>query len=498
MEKPQYNDHHRFTFAMHTWEFVMTAKTINRAISENGPAATAPTVEPPPVHHPLREERMAAGKAHRQVVPRSSLGEYTPAADRPDPIAMLAKTNEGRMAQLIPLRHGRMMPSPFTFLRGAAAAMAFDLGHSPSTELRVQLCGDCHLLNFGGYGTPERNFLFDIVDYDETSPGPFEWDVKRLAASFHVAGRSLSHAESVCAEAAEASACSYRERIAEFAQMKTMEVWYAHIDEDMLLDLAENGQQKKRIAQGIAKARERGGDKLLKKISEFADDGKPRFKDIPPTLFHPDKEDHFAGEIRGLLRKYRASLSDERRMLLDRFHVADVCMKVVGVGSVGTRCAILFMTADEDDHLILQLKEARTSVLEQFAGKSRFGHSGQRVVIGQRLMQAASDLFLGWASTESGQQFYVRQLRDMKGSVDVEGFSDAGLIGFAAMCGWALARAHAKAGAAAVISGYLGKGDVFDRAIARFAKSYADQTDQDYQAMVKAVRTGKLTAATEV
>jgi uncharacterized protein (DUF2252 family) len=474
-------------------------KTAKKPVATNGPLATpiAQTVVLPMEQHPFRDERIASGRAHRKVTARSALGEYVPAADRPDPIAMLEATNEGRLPQLIPLRHGRMLPSPFTFLRGAAAAMAFDLGHSPSTQLRVQLCGDCHLLNFGGYGTPERNFLFDIVDYDETLPGPFEWDVKRMAASFHVAGRCLNHSESVCADAAEASARCYREHIAEFAQMKTMEIWYAHIDEDMMLDIAGSTPERKRIAQSIAKARERGGDKLLAKIAEAAADGKLKFKDMPPTLFHPDPDDPFADEIPGLLRKYHASLSDERRMLLDRFHVQDMCMKVVGVGSVGTRCAILFMTADEDDHLILQIKEARASVLEPFAGKSRYNHGGQRVVIGQRLMQAASDLFLGWASTESGQHFYVRQLRDMKGSVDVEDFSDARLIGFAGMCGWALARAHAKAGAAAVVSGYLGKGDVFDGAIAKFAKAYADQTEKDHQALVSAVRAGRLTATTE-
>jgi uncharacterized protein (DUF2252 family) len=435
-------------------------------------------------------ERFAAGKALRGALPRSAHARWKPAEDRHDPVAVLKKSGEGRVPELLPIRYGRMLPSPFAFLRGSAAVMAGDLAATPATHVRVQLCGDCHLMNFGGFGTPERHFVFDLTDFDESLPGPWEWDVKRLAASVVVAGRSIGLTERGCKDAALAAVREYRERTAEFARMHALDLWYARIDGQALLAL--NGRVPRTARAGVPKP-----DHFLEKMTETVD-GKLRFRDAKPLLYHSPHGAHFEQEMRRFLGHYRETLQEDRRTLLGRYHMTDVAMKVVGVGSVGTRCAVLLMTADHGDALILQYKEAGASVLEPFAGKSRYHSHAQRVVCGQRLLQSASDLFLGWAGDEEKRDFYFRQLRDMKTSVKLEGMTASAFAKYAGLCGWALARAHAKAGDPATVSGYLGRGDAFDRAVASFAVSYADQTERDHAAMSAAVKDGRLVAQTDV
>ncbi len=436
-------------------------------------------------------ERLAQGKALRQRVPRTSHAEWTKASDRPDPVEMLERTSAGRVPELVPIRYGRMIHSPFTFLRGSAAAMAFDLAATPATGVRVQLGGDSHLNNFGAFGTPERNLVFDVMDFDETLPGPWEWDLKRLAASVVVTGRSIGVAERDCEEAAAAAARSYRQRIREYAEMRAIEVWYAHIDGTVVLDLARAADKRRCRQPTLAQARSQVAAHIFPRMTELVD-GHPRILDRPPLVFHPHPDSHFEDQMHSFFKQYRESLSSDRRLLLSRYRIVDVAMKVVGVGSVGTRCAVILLMADEHDPLFLQYKEAGESVLAPYAGKSQYANQGQRVVAGQRAMQASSDILLGWSSDE-GRDFYFRQLRDMKAVINVEGLSAAALIDYAQMCGWALARAHAKGGDAGLISGYLGKSDVFDHAIAAFARTYADATEQDYAAMLAAVKSGRLT-----
>jgi uncharacterized protein (DUF2252 family) len=401
---------------------------------------------------------------------------------------MLESSNLGRVPALIPIRYARMVPSPFTFLRGSAKAMAFDLTTTANTGIHVQLCGDCHLMNFGGFGTPERNFIFDLTDFDETLPGPWEWDVKRLAASVVAASRSIGLSEHQAEEAVRACVRSYRKRMREFAAMHTLDVWYARIDGEALLDLMHAGKAHRDGA--AAKLRAHQTDHLFPRMTEVVG-GRRRFHDNPPLIFH-SPQGGFEQEVRHFLARYRETLQDDRRTLLSRYRVVDLAMKVVGVGSVGTRCAILLLMAGDDDALILQYKEAGPSVLEPFLGQSKYRNHGQRVVCGQRLLQSASDLFLGWSEDEQSLHFYFRQLRDMKTTVRMEGMGASELIRYAKMCGWALARGHAKAGDPALISGYLGRSDAFDGAVAAFARTYADQTERDHQAMVKAVQAGRL------
>jgi uncharacterized protein (DUF2252 family) len=438
-------------------------------------------------------ERLAKGKALRERVPRSSHAHWEPGPDRPDPVALLESSSQRRVPELIPIRYGRMLPSPLTFFRGSAAAMASDLAVTPTTGIHVQLCGDCHLMNFGAFGTPERNFIFDLMDFDETLPGPWEWDVKRLAASVVVAGRAIGVSKRHCQEATLACVQSYRQRMSEFAAMHTLDRWYARIDGKTLVDLIPGTESLCRREQAIAKAQPHTVEHLFPKITEVVD-GQRRFRDNPPLIFHTPRDDQFEKEVRHFLARYQETLQDDRRTLLRRYQVVDLAMKVVGVGSVGTRCAILLLMAGEDDVLILQYKEAVPSVLEPFVGTSKYHTHGQRVVCGQRLLQSASDLFLGWSTDEERRDFYFRQLRDMKTTVRVEGMSASQLTKYAALCGWALARGHAKAGDPALISGYLGRRDSFDRAVAVFAATYADQTERDHAVMVQAVRAGRLVA----
>lgn len=439
-----------------------------------------------------REERIAAGRLLRESVPRSSHGAWQPPSRGRDPIAILEKSNEDRVAELVPIRYGRMLRSPFAFLRGSAALMAHDLASTPNTGIRLQACGDCHLLNFGLFATPERNLVFDLNDFDETLPAPWEWDIKRLAASFAVAGRDNRQADADSRAAAVACVRAYRENLREYSRMNPLEVWYSRLDADTLIELAPDERARKLRERAAEKARSRVVENLFPKIVEQVA-GRHRLVDQPPFLYHladPEAEE----VLREGLADFRNSLSDERRTLLDRYRLEDFAVKVVGIGSVGTRCLIGLFFSEENHPLILQFKEARRSVLEPYAGKSQYDYQGQRVVMGQRLMQSSSDIFLGWARGRRGYDFFVRQLRDMKFSVPAEGFSPADLNRYAELCGWALARAHAKSGDAATISGYLGKGDNFDEAMGEFSLAYADQTEQDHAALVEAVRSGRLEA----
>ncbi|MGA7815993.1 DUF2252 domain-containing protein [Caballeronia sp.] len=440
-----------------------------------------------------RAERLAAGQALRDSVPRSSHADWTSPGQHRDPIEILEESNQDRLPELVPIRYGRMLRSPFTFLRGSAALMAHDLASTPSTGLRVQACGDCHLLNFGLFATPERNLVFDLNDFDETLPAPWEWDLKRLAVSFAVAGRDNRLPDADSRKAVLECVRAYREHLRAYSRMNPLEVWYTRLDVKTLVAMAPDEKVKKFREQLAERARQRVVENLFPKIVGKVG-GRHRLVDQPPLLFHVAEAD-LEERLREVLVDYRQSLSDERRVLLDRYHLEDFALKVVGIGSVGTRCFIGLFFDEEDHPLILQFKEARRSVLEPYAGKSHYDHQGQRVVIGQRLMQSSSDIFLGWL--RGRHDFFVRQLRDMKISVPVEDIAAAQLKRYAGLCGWTLARAHAKSGDATTISGYLGKGDAFDEAIGAFALAYADQTKRDHAALIKAVRAGRLEALVE-
>ncbi|CDY73467.1 hypothetical protein BGLT_02839 [Caballeronia glathei] len=442
-----------------------------------------------------RTERLAAGQALRESVPRGSHADWKSSAQRRDPIEILEESNQDRLPELVPIRYGRMLRSPFTFLRGSAALMAYDLATTPSTGLRVQACGDCHMLNFGLFATPERNLVFDLNDFDETLPAPWEWDLKRLAVSFAVAGRDSQLPDADSRGAVLECARAYREHLREYSRMNPLEVWYTRLDAKTLIAMAPDEKVKKYREQLAEKARQRVVENLFPKIvGEVA--GRRRLVDQPPLIFHVS-DPGFEERVREAIVGYRESLSDERGILLDRYHLEDFALKVVGIGSVGTRCFIGLFFDEEDHPLILQFKEQRRSVLEPYTGKSHYDNQGQRVVMGQRLMQSSSDIFLGWLRGQRGHDYFVRQLRDMKISVRVEEVTAGQLKRYAGVCGWTLARAHAKSGDATTISGYLGKGDTFDEAIAAFSLAYADQTERDHAALVKAVAAGRLEALAE-
>jgi uncharacterized protein (DUF2252 family) len=449
-------------------------------------------------------ERQAKGREARKAVPRTSHAPWVPAADRPDPLTLLRAQDNDRMADLVPIRWGRMSTSPFAFYRGSAVLMAADLAPLPRTGLTVQLCGDAHLSNFGLYGSPERELLFDVNDFDETLPGPFEWDLKRLAASFVLAARNNGLGDDVARETALAAVRSYREHMTAYAEMNELDVWYSRIVADELLDMARGSQAaraatKKAVDKRLkftektfAKARGRDSLQAAGKLTELVD-GTRRIVDQPPLVMHMSElEDNEATS--GLFNQYKATLEDDRRELLERFEVVDIARKVVGVGSVGTRCIIvLLLGRDANDPLFLQVKESGPSVLEPYLGKSRFIHGGHRVVAGQRLMQAASDIFLGWMTGKpAGRHFYWRQLRDMKGSIEVELLKAPGLEILATMCGWTLARGHARSGHRVAIASYLGVSDRFDQGLADFALTYADQAEKDYATLLKAIKQGKI------
>jgi uncharacterized protein (DUF2252 family) len=436
------------------------------------------------------------GKALRAQTPRASHAGWQPPADRRDPIDILEESNQGRVPDLIPIRYGRMLQSPFAFLRGSAAVMAADLAGTPASGIRVQACGDCHLSNFGLFATPERNLVFDINDFDETLPAPWEWDVKRLAASFVVVGRENKLPDRDGEAVVRVLSSSYRAHLREYAEMRVIDAWYARIDEKALIATAPDAAARRRRQRIAAKARASVADYLFPKISGVVD-GQRRIVDQPPLLFHAAWQEHDLERVQGALSEYHDSLPAERRRLFERYRLVDYAFKVVGVGSVGTRCLVLLFLAGENDPLLLQVKEAGPSVLEPYAGKGRYEHQGQRIVVGQRLMQSASDMFLGWATYLDGAHCYIRQLRDMKFSVPLVNLDAQRLANYAALCGWALARAHAKGGDAAMLSGYLGRADVFDQALGKFALDYADQTERDHAELVKAVKSGRVQAVIE-
>ena len=477
-------------------------RSVQPVSQKNRPAKTSAAI---PLHSTVEDqyrtasERRAEGKALRETVPREDHAGWKPPKDRRDPIELMLESNQGRLPELVPIRHGRMVHSPFAFYRGSAALMAADLARTPNSGLKVQACGDAHLLNFGAFATPERNLIFDINDFDETLPAPWEWDLKRLAASVVIAGRYLRLSENDSAKAAIATVRAYREHMADYASMRALEVWYDRIDIDRLIKEAPSEAAREQLEERIEKARGRSvPEHDYPKLVEHHG-ATPRIKDNPPLIFHPP-----AKQTPGLktgfaevIAQYRESLAEHVRVLFDRFHFCDLAIKVVGVGSVGTICAVGLFLAADDDPLFLQVKEARASVLEPYAGKSLHPNHGQRVVAGQRLMQAASDLFLGWTRGGDGGDRYVRQLRDMKISAIVEGWDFDILRTYTKICAWSLARAHARSGDAAMISGYMGSSEAFDDAICEFAVEYADQNERDYRAFVRAVRTGRVKALVE-
>jgi len=460
-----------------------------------------------------RKERLQAGKALREEVPRSNHGEWQPAPDRPDPVSLLQTQDEGRLEKLLPIKYGRMLESPFTFFRGSAILMAADLAGTPTTRIDVLLCGDAHLSNFGLFASPERRLVFDINDFDEVYPGPWEWDLKRLAASAVIAGRDNGFNEKKCRQLAETVAEAYGKAMDYFSNMNTLEQWYYHVDADQLLEIFEKSskQAEKSARKMVKKARSRTQEQTLEKMTSM-DEGRRRILSDPPWLI-PFREmglDQYmnAEQLKVLSDRtvenawsgYLESLPDERHYLLRRFEIVDAALRVGGIGSVGTRCLIVLLKGGaQDDYLLLQLKEASASALAPYLPSHPVKSQAQRVVTGQRLMQATSDIFLGWHRTEfMGKEFYWRQLKDMKGSANIEELDNAGLGAYLAVCAWCLARAHARTGDEIMIRGYLGSKAALAKPLAEFAVAYADQTERDYQALVEAVGSGRVVAQTGV
>ncbi len=489
---------------------------------------------PPAPHAPhlTLQERAALGKRARAETPRSSHGAWAPASDRRAPVELLSEQARTRVAELVPIRHGRMLVSPFSYFRGAALPMTCDLAGTPTSGLEVQLCGDAHLSNFGIFGSPERHLVFDVNDFDETAPGPWEWDVKRLAASLEVAGREHELSDRQRQRIVRQAVRSYRESMREFAGMAMLEVWYAHLDMDDLLPRFRSlldPKQTPSVWRAITKARAHDSHQAFEKLCEILD-GEPRIVDDPPLIvaveaFGPgarvgggdehigdartrvgdsgeaigadSERDMVAEAIEEIVRGYALTLEPDRRRLLEQYRFVHLARKVVGVGSVGTEAWILLLLDGRGTPLLLQVKQAEASVLEPFTARSQFANHGERVVAGQRLVQAVSDIFLGWersAWNGAERDYYIRQLRDWKGSADVEGMTPAGMELWGRMCGWTLARGHARSGDRIAIASYLGKSDVFDRAITDFAGVYADQNERDYRTLQEAVGNGSLAA----
>jgi uncharacterized protein (DUF2252 family) len=448
------------------------------------------------------------GKGARAGVPRSAHAHWAPASDRPDPVEVLERQARTRVPELIPIRYGRMLRSPFAFLRGGAAIMAADLATTPTTGLRVQLCGDAHLANFGGFAAPDRRLVFDLNDFDETLPGPWEWDIKRLAASIAVAARERGFDSQTCRETTIAAVREYRLAMRRFAAMRTIDVWYARLEVAEQLDRwskRASASARKRATTTLARADTKDSLRALAKLTHDVD-GEPRIISDPPLvvpleeLLQDGERRRVQEELSHVFERYRASLPADRRHLLDGYRPVDMAHKVVGVGSVGTQAwIVLLLGHDARDPLFLQVKEAERSVLEPFSGRSPFGTSGQRVVEGQRLMQAAGDIFLGWTRVESEldgrtHDYYVRQLWDKKGSVPIDTMAPRALTGYAGVCGRTLARAHARSGDRVAIAGYLGGKDSFDRALVEFSEAYAEQNERDYHELVTAAKAGKVAA----
>ena len=463
------------------------------------------------VIHLTPRERAARGKAARAEVPRSGHAGWDAPSGRSDPVGLLEEQATSRVQELVPIRYGRMLASPFAFYRGAAYLMASDLASTPRSGFIVQACGDAHVSNFGLFGSPERELLFDINDFDETNPGPWEWDVKRLAASLVIAGRNNGFSDKERAEVVRGATGGYRSAMRGFAAMRNLEVWYAHARIQEGLPRVQALLDKKNLKEAdrvVTKAQTKDSLEAFAKLTHVVD-GERRIISDPPLLvpieelLTPDQVEEFLARIRGLIRSYRRTLQGDRKHLLEDFRFSHLARKVVGVGSVGTRAWIALMLGrDDEDPLFLQAKEAQSSVLEPFVGKSRYANHGQRVVEGQRLMQAASDIFLGWDRLTGidgvERDFYVRQLRDWKGSWALEAMVPQVMALYGQMCGWTLARAHARSGDRIAIASYLGSSDAFDRAIASFSETYADQNDRDYAALQAAVKANKIKATIEV
>jgi uncharacterized protein (DUF2252 family) len=449
----------------------------------------------------------AKGSEQRRLVPRSSHAQWIPPAGRPDPVAILQEQAKTRVPDLIPIRYGRMAVSPFAYFRGAAAPMAWDLAHTPTTDIRVQACGDAHLLNFGMYAAPDRRLVFDVNDFDETLPAPFDWDVKRLAASIAVAAQEHARSDRDAHTAARQTVRSYRTKMADYATMRFLDVWYSRIDIDEVSRVFDALQPKaavRRRHRDIAKARRRTSQRALIKMCDLVD-GQYRIRPAYPVIvrFPVERYPNVLEELRRAVERYLQTLEADRRAVLRRYYFEDFARKVVGVGSVGTETFVMLLLGDRtDEPLFLQLKEAQESVLAPFGKPSEYEHQGKRVVIGQRLTQAATDPFLGWTSGldadgTGSKQYYVRQLRDMKGSMSVPLMDPRQLDYYGRLCGWALARAHARTGRASLISGYLGTSEIFDHAIADFAVAYARQNEQDHQRLLEAISAGRVLAANE-
>jgi len=449
-----------------------------------------------PVHSVAASDLLAAGRRLRDTVSRASHGEWKRHKDRADPIEQLQASDAGRVPQLIPIKYGRMLQTPFTFYRGSAGVMAADLASTPNMGVNVQACGDCHLMNFGGFATPERNIAFDINDFDETLPAPWEWDVKRLVASFVLAARSNGLSDAAGRDAAVSCARSYRERLRGVAEMSPLEAWYTRMGWKDVMHAIDDRDAKKRMKKRIKKIdkqKDRSSELVYPKLAEMVG-GEVQIKDQPPLIFHPDfvHEPNFKPVIDKALADYRSTLSDDRQALLDRYRLVDVALKVVGIGSVGRYCAIGLFMSSSNVPLFLQFKQAVPSVLEPYAGKSLYDNAGERVVQGQRLMQSASDIFLGWSTGLEGRQLYVRQLRDAKIKPLVETLNQSLLEVYGQLCGWALARAHGRASHPWLVSGYIGTDDEFDKAMGKFAIAYADQAERDHAALKAAVSAGKI------
>lgn len=446
-----------------------------------------------------RSERYEMGKQLRKNCPRSLHAQWKSPANRPDPVDLIIESNKGRIQKLVPLRHGRMVRSPFTFYRGAALNMASDLSGTPVSGINVQACGDAHLCNFGGFATPERNVIFSINDLDETLPAPWEWDVKRLAASFVVACRNNNLSDDIASNAVLECVRSYRENMMVFSEMRTMELWHYSLGPDQLISKLKDPELKRRGWKRIEKERSRSiAEEIFPQIVKGS--GKTTFiKDQLPSIFHWDN--HLPGEVVqeaiNAFELYKTSLPPGFNHLLDRYELKDMVIKVVGVGSVGTACWVILLMTGDGDPLFIQAKEARRSVLEPFAGKSIYPNNGQRVVYGYRLMQPFSDPFLGWTVGKEGRHFFFRQLRDIKISMKVETFGKTEMISFADWCGQALALSHARSGDAAMLSGYMGNSDTFDQALAQFSIAYADQNEKDHSSIKKAIKAGKIEAEYE-
>ena len=436
------------------------------------------------------------GRSLRQSVSRRSLAGWEVPSRRVDPVEVLVATGRNRLQDLLPLRYGRMSQSPFAYMRGAAAMMAADVASTPLTGIPVQACGDCHLSNFGAFASPERRVLFDITDFDETLPASWEFDIKRLAVSFVLLSREHGDDRATARDITRTMLRAYRTRLDEFARMSPLETWYALIDSEILIRTAPDEATRRRREKFEAKARARTGESLVGRLVEEKN-GTVRFLEQPPVISRLEPGSALDTSFRTALARYPLTVAEDRRTLLSRYRLADVAFKAVGVGSVGTRCAVALYVSKLGHLLVLQIKEACPSVLEPFSEKSLYPHQGQRVVVGQRLMQCASDIFLGWASDDDGHEYYVRQLRDMKTSVPLETLRGQVLHNFADMCGWALARAHAKAGDAARLSGYVGQSERLDEAITKFACAYADQCEKDYELFKRAIRGGKIPAKVE-